>query len=138
MELKIYTDGGARGNPGPAGAGIVFCDDKKQIKHKISRYLGEMTNNQAEYRAVIIALDHLLENYKDCEVEFYLDSQLIVEQLNQRYKIKNQGLKPLFWEIREKILKLGGKINFEFVPREENREADKLVNKAIENLNQEK
>src|SRR3990167_8645994 len=120
--IKIYTDGGARGNPGPAGAGIVFCDDKKQIKHKISRYLGEMTNNQAEYRAVILALDYIeQEKIQFDEIYFYLDSQLVVEQLNQRYKIKNQGLKPLFWEIREKILKLGGKINFEFVPREENR-----------------
>ncbi len=66
------------------------------------------------------------------QVEFLLDSQLVVEQLNQRYKLKNEGLKPLFWEIRDLILKLGGRVSFKYIPREQNKEADRLVNQALD------
>ena len=134
--LKIFSDGGARGNPGPAGIGIVISQTsnlKPQTLAEISEYIGEATNNQAEYTAVIHALEWVGENIKgDVEIEFFLDSQLVVEQLNQRYKLKNEGLKPLFWQIRELILKIGGRVTFEFIPREKNKEADKLVNQAID------
>lgn len=138
--IKIYSDGGARGNPGPAGAGVVVYNQKNQIIKKIAHYLGEMTNNQAEYQAVIIALDEVIQMsknsntakyYRNVTIECFLDSELIVEQLNQRYKIKNEGLKPLFWQVREQVMKLGGRVTFAYIPREQNKEADKLVNEAI-------
>ena len=130
--FKIFSDGGARGNPGPAGIGVVIRDDG-QI-HEISEYIGQATNNQAEYQAVIKALDWISGNIKetDFNIEFFLDSQLVVEQLNGRYKLKNEGLKPLFWQIRELIIKLGGRVSFNYIPREKNKEADKLVNLAID------
>ena len=132
MKFLINTDGGARGNPGPAGIGAIVKYEKKE--EKILKYIGEATNNQAEYRAVIEALKWVKENAKenDLEIECLLDSELIVEQLNQRYKIKNEGLKPLFWEIRDLIMALGGKVSFKYIPREKNKEADKLVNEAID------
>ena len=145
--IIIHTDGGSRGNPGPAGIGVLIEIKDRIVKKsknpeveflensiQISKYIGEATNNQAEYQAVIVALEHLAENFLDEEisVQFYLDSELIVEQLNGRYKIKNEGLKPLFWQVRDLILKLGGKITFSHVPREKNKIADKLVNLAID------
>ncbi len=129
--LKIFSDGGSRGNPGPAGVGVVIQNDD-QI-HEIAEYIGEATNNQAEYTAVIHALEWVEKNIKeDAEIQFFLDSQLVVEQLNGNYKMKNEGLKPLFWQIRELIVKLGGKVSFQHVLREKNKEADKLVNLVLD------
>lgn len=135
--IIIYSDGGARGNPGPAGIGAVIerkLEDESRKTDKISKYIGTATNNQAEYQAVIEALTWVKENINepDLEIECLLDSELIVEQLNQRYKIKNEGLKALFWQIRDLVMTLGGKISFKYIPREKNREADKLVNKALD------
>ena len=139
--LEVYCDGGSRGNPGPAAVGIVIKKDNqinresgKQIE--ISKYIGKATNNQAEYRAVIEALQYINETYgdNDIEVNFLLDSKLVVEQLNQRYKLKNEGLKPLFFEIHNLIKKLSKKISFTHIPREKNVEADKLVNVAIDKV----
>lgn len=131
--LTINTDGGARGNPGPAGIGVVIEIGSKGEKKEISEYIGVATNNQAEYTAVIKALEWVLENTEgDIKIEFLLDSQLVVEQLNGRYKLKNEGLKPLFQEIQEQIDELGGNITFKYVPREQNKAADKLVNLAID------
>lgn len=132
QQIKIFTDGGSRGNPGPAGIGVLI--ELNQSEEKISKYIGVATNNQAEYTAVLEALKYLNENFsdKDLEMEFFLDSQLVVEQLNGNYKLKNEGLKPLFWEIRDLIFSLGGKVSFSHVPREKNKTADKLVNAAID------
>lgn len=136
MKISIFCDGGARGNPGPAGVGVVlrFLDKETKSPIEISKYLGTATNNQAEYRAVIEALTWVKANIEesDLEIECLLDSELIVEQLNQRYKIKNEGLKPLFWEVRDLVLRLGGKVQFKYISRDKNREADKLVNLAID------
>jgi ribonuclease HI len=132
IKITIFSDGGARGNPGPAGIGAVI---KLQDKtYKIANFIGEATNNQAEYQAVIVALSWIKENVKDesLEIECFLDSELIVEQLNQRYKLKNEGLKPLFWQVRDLIMQLGGKVTFKYIPREQNKTADYLVNKAID------
>lgn len=137
-QIKIFTDGGSRGNPGPAGIGILIKIDNQSSREsdnpiKISKYIGEATNNQAEYQAVIEALKWISENIKeDVEAEFFLDSQLVVEQLNQRYKLKNEGLKPLFWEIRDLIMKVGGKVTFAHIRREQNKIADKLVNEILD------
>jgi len=137
MKIVIFSDGGARSNPGPAGIGIIIKIlpvTSNKLPVTISKYIGTATNNQAEYQAVAEALKWIKENVKeaDLDIECFLDSELIVEQLNQRYKIKNEGLKPLFWEIRDLIMALGGKVSFKYIPREQNKEADKLVNEAID------
>jgi len=136
MKLIINTDGGSRGNPGPAGIGAVirFEDFESEKLKEISKYIGDATNNQAEYTAVLEALNYIVENHKtdEPEMEFRLDSQLVVEQLKGNYKLKNEGLKPLFWQIRDLIMELGGKASFTHIPREENSQADKLVNEALD------
>lgn len=132
----VYCDGGARGNPGPAGIGVVIFSEKNKPLKRISKYIGETTNNQAEYRAVIAALNEIPRLDRNPlvkpEIQVFLDSQLIVEQMNGRYKIKNENLKPLYWQIRDLIMQLGGGVVFEYIPREKNKEADKLVNEAID------
>jgi len=133
MELiTIYTDGGSRGNPGPAGIGVVIESNNRDTI-EISEFVGEGTNNFAEYMAVVRALSWIKENVQNpVEIKCFLDSQLVVEQLNQRYKLKNEGLKPLFWQARELIMDLGGKVSFTHIPREQNKRADFLVNKALD------
>ncbi|PIT93890.1 ribonuclease H [Candidatus Falkowbacteria bacterium CG10_big_fil_rev_8_21_14_0_10_43_11] len=129
-KLIIHTDGGARNNPGPAGIGAVIYDEKKNIVKEISEYIGETTNNQAEYKAVIRALEEAKKLGAD-ELEFYLDSELVVRQLNREYKVKNKELAPLFMKVYN--LSQGfKKISFQHVIRERNKEADALVNKAID------
>ena len=137
----IYSDGGSRGNPGPAAYGFTIKSENPKFEVRNSKFIGVATNNQAEYQGVLAALKFLkseinlkLQLSKDSiiEVKCFLDSQLIVEQMLGRYKIKNEGLKPLYWEIRELIMELGGNVKFEHIPREKNKEADKLVNEAID------
>ncbi len=132
MKLISFTDGGARGNPGPAGIGAVLYDEKKKMVAEFSRYLGETTNNQAEYRALIMAIEKAKEQGAD-ELECFLDSELVVKQLNREYKVKNQELAPLFLKIHN--LSLGfKKITFHHVPREKNKEADRLANEAMDRM----
>lgn len=129
-KLKIFCDGGARGNPGPAGAGVLIYDDKEILVKRISKYLGKATNNQAEYQAVILALQKAKE-LEVLEIDFYLDSELLVNQLNMKYKIKNLELGSLFvktWNLRQNFKKT----RFFYIPRQENRGADFLVNQAID------
>jgi ribonuclease HI len=131
MKIIIHSDGGARGNPGPAGVGAVVSYGKE--KHEISRFIGEATNNQAEYQAVVEALTWVKDNIEEAsEIECLLDSELVVKQLNGRYKLKNDGLKMLFWQIRELMTQLGGTVTFQHVLREKNKAADKLVNVALD------
>lgn len=136
MNYTIYTDGGARGNPGPAGSGAVIYSNDGKVLKRIALYIGETTNNQAEYKAVVAALEYMVTLLSDKianpTIQMYLDSKLIVEQMNGRFKIKNEGLKPLYWQIRDLIMKLGGAVTFSFVPREKNTEADELVNLALD------
>lgn len=129
-KLIIYSDGGARGNPGPAGIGAVIYDEEKNIVHEISEYLGETTNNQAEYRAVIAAIEKLKE-FEVEELNFFLDSELVVKQLNGQYKVKNAGLAPLFVKINNARQSFK-KVTFSHVRREYNKEADALANKAMD------
>lgn len=131
--LIIYTDGGARGNPGPAAVGAVIYNENKGKVCEISERIGETTNNQAEYKAVIEALKKAVE-LKAQEIKFYLDSELIVKQLNREYKVKNSELAPLFIKIHNYSLQFK-KITFKHIPRELNKEADKLVNKALDGKN---
>ena len=129
MKLTIYTDGGARDNPGPAGAGVVIKLNGQIIK-TIAKYLGVATNNQAEYQALILGLE-AAKKLGAAEADCYSDSQLLVEQVNHRWKIKNHGLGPLFikvWNLSQSFKK----VNFYYIPREKNQEADKLVNEIID------
>ncbi len=131
----IYTDGGARGNPGPAAIGVVI-KGLAEIK-KYSEYIGQATNNEAEYQAVIFALKklkHLIGKEKaktDAELEVHLDSELLANQLNGEYKIKEKSLQQLFlevWNLKQDFKS----VNFQHIPREDNRGADKLVNQALD------
>ncbi len=124
----LHTDGGARGNPGPAGIGVVLKvgDNEKKFK----KYIGESTNNQAEYQALILGLTEAIKIGAE-EIDCYLDSELVVKQLNNEYRVKNEGLAPLFikvFNLKQKFKK----IKFIHIFREDNKEADKLVNEAID------
>jgi ribonuclease HI len=129
-KIIIFSDGGARGNPGPAGIGAVLYDSKKQVLAKISKYIGEATNNQAEYQALITALKKAKE-LGGQELDVFLDSELVVKQLNREYKVKNKELAPLFLEVYNLSLNFS-KITFTHVYRENNKEADRLVNEALD------
>jgi len=129
-KLIIYTDGGARGNPGPAGIGAVLFNEEKKVVSEISTYLGVATNNQAEYKALIAALKKAQE-LKAEELECYLDSELVVKQLKREYKVKNQDLAPLFLEIHNLSLSFK-KITYTHIRRELNKEADRLANEAMD------
>jgi len=129
-KLIIHTDGGARGNPGPAGIGVLIEDSVGNILLQDKKFVGHLTNNQAEYEAVILALK-LAKKLGGDELEVYLDSELVVEQLNQNYKIKNLELGKLFikiWNLRQDFKN----VSFTHIPREKNVLADKLVNQAID------
>ncbi|MCX6796506.1 MAG: ribonuclease HI family protein [Candidatus Falkowbacteria bacterium] len=129
-KLIIHTDGGARGNPGPAGIGVVVYDEEKQVVAEISRYLGKTTNNQAEYQAVLAGI-HKAKDLGATEVVFYLDSELVAKQLNREYKVKNKELAPWFVKIYNATLDFK-KVIFKHIPRTENNLADKLANEAMD------
>lgn len=135
--INIYTDGGARGNPGPSAIGVYILDSNNKVIDGFGKPIGFATNNVAEYKAVIEALSWLLEKKEllknEKSVSFYLDSELVCKQLNGLYKIKNSDLRNLLFKIREKEAILSFEIKYFHVPRERNREADKLVNKALDN-----
>ena len=157
LKLIINTDGGARGNPGPAGIGVVIRSDDNQIIGEYKQYIGNATNNVAEYKALILALEKARELSEKpsppcisrltpvqgkltplpkgegdaVDLEIRMDSELIVRQMNGQYKIKEPTLKLLAAE----VLKLIGQfknVTFHHVPREQNKEADRLVNEAID------
>ena len=127
----MYTDGGARGNPGIAGIGIVIEDKHGNVIREISQYIGEQTNNVAEYKALSRGLEVALDlGIK--EIICYLDSELVVKQIKGEYKVKNERMIPMYNMVMPLIKKFD---NFEIihVKRESNKKADKLVNKAIDN-----
>lgn len=134
-KIIIYTDGGARGNPGPAGIGVVITDAKGAVLKKISNYIGEQTNNFAEYEALIAALEAAREMFKekihDVQVTVYMDSELVVRQLSGAYKVKDHNLKQQFARVGQLAGTLKH-ISYNHVPREKNAHADKLVNDAID------
>lgn len=136
-KIIIYTDGGARGNPGPAGVGIVFCNEKGQKIREYSQYLGEnITNNEAEYRAVIIALKKFKAIFgkklaKKSDIEIRSDSEFLIKQLKGEYKILDKKIQPLFLEVWNLRLDFE-RVKFKKIPREKNKEADSLVNKVLD------
>ncbi len=130
-KIIIYTDGGARNNPGPAGAGAVITQGKK-VLGKISEYLGERTNNWAEYEAIILALQKCVElELVDEQIELRADSKLAVEQLSDRWKVKNANVREQFIRAK-KLLEHFSNITLTHVPREENTIADTLANEAMD------
>jgi ribonuclease HI len=128
--LRLYTDGAARGNPGPAGLGVVIEDDQGMRLRGVCRYLGRATNNQAEYQAVIEGLQAVAP-WKPDRLELFLDSQLVVEQLAGRYRVKNPDLKPLHRRALE-LLEDFPEVVISHVERAKNRGADALANRAID------
>ncbi len=127
--LIIYTDGASSGNPGPSAIGAVIKDGQGKVISRISRRIGHATNNQAEYRAVIAALEEATRLGAG-EVEIRSDSELVVKQLKGRYRVKKATLRPLY----QKVVQLIGSLetfNITHIPRTQNREADKLANKAL-------
>ncbi len=134
MILSIYTDGGARGNPGPSGAGVVVFN-QDQIIFQQSQYLGTKTNNEAEYTALINALNWLLaqkEILDITKVNFFLDSQLIVRQVQGLYKVKAPHLKEYYQKVQDLIQLIDLPLQFQDIPREQNTVADKLANEAMD------
>ncbi len=133
--INIYTDGGSRGNPGKSACGFAV-EQKGEIIKKGSKYLGITTNNVAEYEGVKLALVWIISIQQKTlfkNVFFFLDSELIVKQLNGIYKIKNPNLLKLNNEIRNLINELNAKVIFQHVPREKNKLADGLVNEELDN-----
>ena len=134
-KLIINTDGGSRGNPGPAAAGILIRLDSKKL-FSGGKYLGEATNNIAEYKALILAINWVLEHKKKIvfdEIQFLLDSELIVKQMTGDYKVKDEKMKELFSIATSKLSKLETPFNFKHVKREKNTVADGLVNAILDN-----
>ena len=125
-KLIIFCDGGAYKNPGPAAVGIVFYNQKGEELLQSSKFIGNATNNQAEYRAVILSLQTAKIKFSPKEIQFFIDSKLVVEQLNGNYKIKNQGLKPLYYLVKQLQLNFP-LVLYNHIPREKNKLADKLV-----------
>lgn len=135
-KIIIHIDGGSRGNPGPAAAGTLFLNENGQIFKQYSEYLGEnFTNNEAEYLALIFALKKFKQIFgkklaKSTEIEIRSDSELLVKQMRGEYKVLDAKIQPLFlesWNLRLDFKK----VNFKLIPREKNKEADALVNAAL-------
>ena len=133
-KITIYSDGGSRGNPGPAACAFVVIKDKN-ILHKEAYFLGKTTNNVAEYKGVLFALGWLKENKNLIEektVQFFLDSELVVKQLTGVYKVKNNILKNLFILIKQNEKSLNRQIFYKHIYREKNKLADSLLNNKLD------
>jgi ribonuclease HI/GNAT superfamily N-acetyltransferase len=129
-KLVIYTDGASRGNPGPAAIGVVIQDESGRPVATISQNLGEATNNQAEYRAIIAGLEKALA-LNATHVELRSDSELVVHQLSGKYRVKNEGLKPLVQKVGVLRTKFSS-LAVSYIPREKNMAADRLANQALD------
>ncbi len=130
-EMQLYADGGSRGNPGPSASGYVLLDMDGQPVLRAGEYLGVTTNNQAEYQALKLGLEHALHDYQAHEVHVYMDSMLVVNQMKNIFKIKNRDLWPIHNACVE-LTKKFEKVSFDHVPRELNKAADTEVNKALD------
>jgi len=134
--MQIFTDGGSRGNPGQAAYGFVVKEDDKTIKKGFGA-IGIATNNTAEYTAVIEALKFLENEKVSQELNFFIDSLLVVSQLSGKFKVKNASIRDLVLKVKELEASFK-KITYTHIPREENKEADALVNLALDNIGQDK
>lgn len=136
-KIICYTDGGARGNPGPAAIGVYITDGTNMLE-EVKQSIGNSTNNFAEYHAVMVALQTLKQKFgkatKTTEFEIRLDSELVQKQLSGVYQIKEPGLVPMFIEIHNLRVANFPHITFTHVPRAQNKEADRLVNEALDGV----
>lgn len=128
-KLVLYVDGASRGNPGPAGIGVVVADDKGKTVKTVYKYLGESTNNVAEYNALICGLEEAAA-LGATNILVNMDSELVTKQMNGEYRVKNEDIRPLF-EKALGVLKGFESFEIRHVDRSQNKEADKLANKAI-------
>ncbi|HEY0948361.1 MAG TPA: reverse transcriptase-like protein [Candidatus Paceibacterota bacterium] len=135
MRFTIYADGGSRGNPGPAGSGAIIRNESGETVATVSEYLGVTTNNVAEYTAVLRALEklaHMLESRAgEADVEVRMDSMLVVRQMSGEWKIKHENMKPLAASTKEVMARFRS-VSFTHVYREDNKDADKLANEAMD------
>ena len=135
MRFSIHADGGARGNPGPAGAGAIVRDGAGKVVAEISEYLGKTTNNVAEYTAILRGLGaleaHLGEKAKRASVHVSMDSELVVRQMKGEYRIKHPNLVPLSQKVKMLVMKFLS-VSFSHIPREKNADADALANAAMD------
>lgn len=141
MKLIIHTDGASRGNPGPSSYGFTIHDEDGKLLVKRGKYIGEATNNVAEYTAVLEALKHVsslprvksrgIKGYVS-GIDLYADSKLVAEQLSGRFKVKAKHLKPIIEKIKILALELGG-VSYNHIPRSKNMLADSLANLALDN-----
>lgn len=132
--IQIFTDGGSRGNPGPAASAFYVFHNAKVV-HKDSKYLGVTTNNVAEYEAVLLALGWLKENFRKMEIsktEFVLDSELVVKQINGLYKVKDVNMRFRHEKVKNIISEIPCEFIFKSVPRDRNKDADGLVNETLD------
>lgn len=133
--LTIHTDGGSRGNPGPAAAGIVICQGET-VLHQFSQFLGHATNNHAEYQAVILALEYLTDHPEifagKTQISFILDSELVVRQLTGIYRVKHPDIIPLHSQVKQLISLFTLPISFTHVRRHLNHHADSLLNAELD------
>lgn len=133
MKIDIYTDGASRGNPGPASAGVFI----KNFDQEVEKYLGETTNNVAEYEAIILGLLELKKivgksKTRNTEANFYGDSLLAIQQLNRRYKINHESIIPLFIKIHNLCTEYKN-VSFNHISRENNKRADSIANRCLDN-----
>ena len=134
--LVIYTDGGARGNPGPAAAGVYIVDEMSKPIHAIGRFLGFATNNEAEYRALLLAYEWLFEHKHELDdtlqIEFRMDSELVHRQLTGQYAVRHPAMKQLWRQVKRNEEALGLPVAYKHIPRIQNKQADRLVNQALD------
>jgi ribonuclease HI len=134
--IIVFTDGGARGNPGPSGIGVRIENAEGKLIKEFSKYIGEQTNNFAEYEAVALALETIKKIYgvktKALTIEVRLDSELIQKQLTGLYQIKEPTLFPQYIKVHNLLVSAFPKVTFTHIPREKNKEADRLANEAMD------
>ncbi len=129
-ELVLYTDGAARGNPGPAAIGVVLADVQGNILMALGQVIGKATNNEAEYRALLVGLDCAAKRGAE-SLSIRTDSELMTQQLLGTYRVRAPNLKSLFEEAK-KHLGSFGRVDIRHIPREQNRKADALANQALD------
>lgn len=134
--LNIFTDGGARGNPGPSAVGVYVEDENGKEIAGFGKTIGVATNNVAEYKAVVEALGWIIENKKDfsdkTKIYFFMDSRLVCSQIIGLFKVKNSDLRELLFSVRDREAQISFPIYYKNIPREKNTKADALVNQVLD------
>ncbi len=132
MKLIVYTDGGARGNPGPGAIGVIIKNSEGKVIKEVGKFIGRATNNEAEYKAIIEGLKECKDK-KATSLECFLDSLLVVNQLNGDFKVKDKKIK-IFWNEAKNLEKNFKEVSYHHIPREKNHLADKVVNEVLDSI----